>query len=138
MATLAAIRAGIAANLQALNGDGVQVSAYVLAEPTPPVVQVLPGEVAYDQTFARGIDLFTVKVQAITPLSVDLEAQKQLDELIDEPNSIKTLIEKDRTLGGAADTTRVTGCSGYQIVQLEGRGPTLFCEWTVEVRAHSD
>jgi hypothetical protein len=137
MATLAAIREGIAANLQALNGDGVQVSAYVLANPNLPAVQVLPGEVAYDQTFARGIDLYTLKVQAIAPLTVDIEAQRQLDDMIDEPDSIKTLLEADKTLGGAANDVHVTDCTGYQVVQLEGRGPTLFCEWTVEVRARS-
>jgi hypothetical protein len=134
MTTLSAIREGIAANLASLNGNGVQVSAYVLAEPTPPTIQVLPGAIAYDIAMARGVDEYTLTVQALAPLSVDaVNAQLMLDELIDEPDSIKTLVESDKTLGGAAADLRVTDCSGYQVVSLEGRGPTLFCEWTVVV-----
>jgi hypothetical protein len=137
MGKLAAIRQGIAANLAALNGTaGVQVSAYVLAEPTPPTVQVLPAPITYDVTMARGVDEYTLTVQALAPLAADaVHAQHLLDELIDEPNSIKSLIEADRTLGGVAHHLRVTDCSGYQVVSLEGRGPTLFCEWTVVVLA---
>jgi hypothetical protein len=138
MATLAAIRQGIAANLSSLNGTaGVQVSAYVLVDPNPPTVQILPAELTYDQAMSRGQDLYTLTIQALAPLAIDQEGQHQLDEMIDEPDSVKSLVEADKTLGGIVDNTRVTACSGYRVATLEGRGPVLVCEWTVEVWAHS-
>jgi hypothetical protein len=134
-----AIREGLAANLASLNGSsGVQVSAYLYADPNLPAVQVLPGAIAYDETMARGYDRYSLTVQALAPLGQDVTSQQILDQMIDEPDSVKALIEADRTLGGAADDLRVSGCSGYQVVTLEGRGPLLFCEWTVDVYAKSN
>jgi hypothetical protein len=138
VATLAAIREGIADNLHSLNGTaGVQVSAYVLADPNPPAVQIFPAELAYDQAMSRGQDLYTLTIQALAPLAVDLQGQQQLDDMIDEPGSVKSLVEADKTLGGIVDNARVTTCTGYRVATLEGRGPVLVCEWTVEVWARS-
>jgi hypothetical protein len=50
------------------------------------------------------------------------------------PNSVKAAIEKDRTLGGVADTCRVTSMRNYSQVSI---GETLYLgvDFEVEVVA---
>jgi len=134
MVDLAAIREGLAANLRRI--DGVQVSAYMLANPTPPTIQVMgPDEVTYDVTFGRGSDSWQMVVQAFVALVTDIGAQARLDEMLHPtgPLSIKEAIEFDTTLGGACNDLRVTRSSGYQQYNLEGRGAVLGAEFTVQV-----
>lgn len=135
MATLKQIREGLAANLAVL--DGWQVSAYMLSQPTPPAIHVVPGLVEFDRAMGRGLDEWTLNVQAFVPLNSDRGAQERLDGLIDGSGatSVKEAVEADRTLGGAADTARVVACTGYRTVAVEGRGPVLMCEWEVHVLA---
>lgn len=135
MASLADIRSGIAANLAAL--DGVQVSAYLLANPTPPTCTVYPDEVVYDRAGARGLDVWSMKVQAFVGVQSDLGAQQLLDEMLASSGtqSVKALVETDKTLGGVAHDTRVTGCSGYRIYPQDGRAAVLGAEWSVDVYA---
>lgn len=135
---MAEIRTGLAANLASLKALGFQVSPYLLANPTPPSIQVMPGEVTYDRAMHRGLDYVEIVVQAYVALSTDLGGQQKLDQLIAPTGaySIKTLIESDRTLGDVVDDLHVTKCSGYQTaLSIEGRGPFLLCEWTLNVMA---
>ena len=53
MSLYADVRAGIVANLSSL---GIQSTGYLVSAPTPPVIEVFPGEVDYDSTFQRGMD----------------------------------------------------------------------------------
>jgi hypothetical protein len=135
MPELAEIRAGIAANLAALKG--IQVSAYMLHSPTPPSVHVFPAEVEYDQAMQRGLDKWTLTVQAFVGLVSDVGAQKLLDKYLapSGAQSVKAVIEADRTLGGAVHDLRVTRSGGYQSFLLEGRGPILAADWSIEVYA---
>lgn len=137
MADVAAIRQGIADNLTAAFGPDVQVSAYMLAEPTPPAIHVFPGPVEYDQAFGRGLDELTMRVQAFVALVADQGAQINLDKFLAGSGaySVKAAIEADRTLGGACHDAHVTAHTGYQQYQPAGGGPMLMAEWTVLVRA---
>jgi hypothetical protein len=139
---LDAIREGIAANLtagfrQIPEKDGrPQVSAYMLASPTPPCVQVMgPDEVTYDVTFGRGSDTWMMVVQAFVASVTDVGGQKRLDRMLAPtgPESIKEAIERDTRLGGAANDLRVVRSSGYRMYPLEGRGPVLGAEFFVQV-----
>jgi hypothetical protein len=136
MATITQIREGLAANLAAL--AGFQVSAYMLANPTPPAVQIIPGEVTYDLAMHRGLDEITMLVQAFVALSSDIGAQKRLDALLDPTgsNSLKTVVESDRTLGGIVGGLQVTNVTGYRTAQ-GANGPILLCEWSVTVQAQN-
>jgi hypothetical protein len=135
MPTVADLREGLAANLRTIKG--VQASAYMLASPTPPSMHVFPADATYDVANARGIDLHRFTVQAFVGNVSDIGAQQKLDELANPygATSVKQAVESDRTLGGAAQDVRVTGFGGYRQINLEGRGPMLMCEWTVEVYA---
>jgi hypothetical protein len=135
MAVLGEIRRGLAANLERILG--VQVSPYMLANPTPPAAQIVPGEVEYDQAMSRGLDRLTLSVQVFVALGSDIGAQQQLDEFLDGSGakSVKQAVESDRTLGGSVATARVTRSTAYRVVLRDGGGPVLMAEWEVEVLA---
>ncbi len=135
MAKLSAIREGLAANLAPL--QDAQVSAYMLAAPTPPCIHVYPDEITYDRAMGRGEDDWQLVVHGFVGLTSDVGAQKRLDRWLASTGaeSVKALIETDRTLDGACDDLFVQTCSGYRVYQLEGRPPTLGAEWTVLVIA---
>ncbi len=135
MASLANIREGVAANLSTISG--VQVSAYMLANPTPPSLQVFPAEVEYDAAMARGLDRWTLTVQAHVGTQTDVGAQKKLDELLapSGSSSVKAAAESDRTLGGVVSDCRVVSCSGYRVYVHPSGTAVLGAEWTVEILA---
>lgn len=134
--TLAQLRAGLAVNLGAI--PDVQVSAYMLAAPTPPAIHVLPEEITYDAAMRRGLDTWQMTVQAFVGVVSDVGAQKRLDLMLAPTgaNSVKAAVEADRTLGGKCDDLRVARATGYQVYSLAGQqGAVLGCEWTVEIIA---
>ncbi len=135
-ATLAEIRAGIAANLAAVYGVTVQTNAYALGNPTPPTIEVLgPEDVEYDQSLARGLDRWTLTVRGLVGDVADVGAQVNLDLWIagTGTDSVKAAIEADKTLGGKVESLWVESCTGYQIYQLDNRGTALGAEWSVVV-----
>lgn len=139
-ATVAQMRAGLAANLSTISD--VQVSAYILGQPTFPTIWVIPHETDYDETMGRGLDLFKFTVQAMAGLIADQGSQMVLDQMLDPTDamSVKTAIESDRTLGGTVETLRVVRQSGYQIYEwpkIRGmsysHGQLIAAEWEVDV-----
>lgn len=137
--TLTQIRQGLAANLSAL--QGIQVSAYMLASATPPSAHIYPGGAAgaitYDLAFQRGLDLWPFTVQAFVGLTSDIGAQVLLDTFIapSGTQSVKTVLQSDRTLGGLVDDVQVVTCTGYHVYRREGAAPVLGAEWHVTVYA---
>lgn len=136
MASLSDIREGLAANLAAL--DGVQVSAYMLASPQAPSGHIVPDFIAYDSAMGRGHDDWRLKIQVFVSLAGgDRAAQVRLDSFIASSGSqsVKALVESDKTLGGIAEDVRVVSCSGYQLFVFDGRPPLMGAEWLVDVLA---
>jgi hypothetical protein len=131
------IREGLAANLSTIP-DLVE-SAYVFSNPMPPCAEVLPTSISYDQAHQRGLDylFFTVRVYVANTLNE--AAQKKLDLMLAATGeySVKTALESDGTLGGAADDLQVTECTGYRIYPRDGGASLLGAEWTVRVLASS-
>ncbi len=127
------IRNGIADNLRTI--PGLQVSAYALANPTPPAAHVLRGSVLYDQAFHGGTHIWTMRVQAFVALVSDIGGQKLLDRYLspDGALSVKAAIEADTTLGGAVADLHVTTATGEQVFLRDQGGSVLGSEWTVEV-----
>jgi hypothetical protein len=134
VATITQIREGLATNLATISG--FQVSAYVLANPTPPAIQIMPGDITYDLALRRGLDEITMTVQAFVAFTADIGSQAKLDELLEPTgaDSLKTAVEADRTLGGLVGDVHVLDASGYRVAQGTN-GPVLMCEWTVQVLA---
>lgn len=135
MATLAEIREGLAVRLSLI--EGVQVSAYMLASPTPPAIHVYPSGIAYDRAMHRGLDEVSMTVQAFLTFGVDVGAQLALDELLapSGSRSVKAVIEGDRTLGNKVQDTWVRELSGYDIQTIPDRGAVLVATWVVEIRS---
>ena len=135
MTDVADLREGLAANLAAI--PDVQVSAYELASPTPPTIDIATGEITYDGTMARGHDTWTFRVRAYVAAVHDIGAQKRLDRMLASSgaDSVKAQAQSDRTLGGFAADTRVTTATGQQTYTTPDGRVLLGCEWTVEVLA---
>src|SRR5262245_1561052 len=133
---LALVREAMA---EALEGTGVNVSPYVLAQPTPPGIQIPPPAVVYNYTYGttNGLNEWTFLIQGFVSLNSDRGAQVLLDELCAQtgPLSVKALLEADTTLGGLVDVLTVTDQSpGRQVEQPPGN-PMLLVEWHVTVIA---
>ena len=111
MASLADIRAGLKANLVA--AGFTDVNLYTLSNPTAPCFEIdLDAEgVDYDLAFNRGWDQINMVVRV---LLVESESSSiNLDTYIDGAagTDVKTALETDGTLGGAADAIQVTGAT---------------------------
>lgn len=133
-ATANQIREALADAIQAAI-PGLQASAYVLANPTPPAAHVMRGEIEYDLAMQGGLHNLTMRVQAFVALTTDIGAQMLLDDYLspDGDNSIKAAIEADTSLGGLIQDLHVTKASGQQTYVREQGGPVLGSEWTVKV-----
>jgi cellobiose-specific phosphotransferase system component IIB len=132
MSSVSALRDGIAAQL-ALVPD-LRVSATFLDAPRPPVAMVLPDGIDYDLNANRGADTFTFIVSLLVGRADDRAAQRNIDVYVVGPDSVKAAIEQDRTLGGAANTCRVTQMRNYGQVSV-GDVVYLGVEFEVEVVA---
>lgn len=129
MTTLAALRAGLAANLATI--DGLRVSAYVPDLVEPPMAVVSAPSIQYDTSFKRGSDEYTFTIAVYVSRQIVKSAQKQLDAFAD-PTAVKAAIESDRQLGGAAFDCRVVAMSGYEPVEVN-ETPLLAASFEVMV-----
>lgn len=127
------IRGELAENLASITGW--QVSAYMLANPTPPCGYVVPGEVTYDEAMGRGHDLLTMRVVVLAGATSDIGGQRKLDEFLapDGASSVKAALEASRTLDGTVSDLRVVSATGYRSYSLAGGGVAVGCEWTVQI-----
>jgi hypothetical protein len=136
MFNLEVIRAALAANLAALaTAEELQPSLYMLANPTPPTIDIFPEDIDYDKAMERGGDENHVAVRACVGLTSDIGAQKKLDRLLASSgaSSVKAAIESDTTLGDACDDLRVTRCSGYQVYPRADGTSVLAAQWSVQI-----
>lgn len=129
------IRQGLADALEPI--PRLNQSAYLLSQPTLPQAEIEPGEIAYDLTFARGFDRYTLTIRVQVGMASNIGAQKTLDRMLAPAGdySVKAAVEADLTLGGACEDLRVTECTGYRVYVREGGPPALGAEWRVEVFA---
>ena len=135
-ATVTQIREGLAVNLAAI--PNIQVSAYMLVSPVPPVVHVFPAGVEYDRGMHRGLDILTFTVEVFVAMGLDVGAQMRIDRMLSPSGteSIKTAVESDRTLGGVVSDTWVERVSGYRLVELpEMEQKALSADWLVRVNS---
>lgn len=132
MASMSELRDGIAARLGTV--PNLRVSATFLDAPRPPVAMVLPDGIDYDLNANRGADTFTFIVSLLVGRADDRAAQRNIDVFVVGANSVKAAIEGDRTLGGKADTCRVTQMRNYGQVNI-GDVVYLGVEFEVEVVA---
>jgi hypothetical protein len=145
MSSLALIRAGLVTNLNVLKTtyQDMQISAYILSNPTLPTIWVKPtaGAVTeYHQAMETmgnpdGQLKWSLTVQAFVASGGDITAQMVLDELLNTSgtHSVKAAIEADKTLGGASEDLVVRRVITYQEYQRADGSMALGAEWLVEV-----
>ena len=126
------LRAGIATRLDTI--PALHVYDYQPDTIRPPVAFVVPDRVEYDTNNARGLDTYYFTVNLIVSRADDRAAQSKLDTFTVGSASVKTAVEGDRTLGGAANTCRVTEMRNYQAVVV-GDISYLSCQFEVEAWA---
>lgn len=108
-------------------------SAYVLAQPTPPGVQILSPAIVYDYTMHRGLDQWNFIVQGFVAIDADIGSQMILDELLTPTSGVKGLLEADATLAALVENVHVTDQSEpIQTTAADGR-PMLVVEWRVSM-----
>ena len=132
MANLSEIRQALADSLSSIYG--LRVSATMPDAPRPPLAMVYPDTISYDLNANRGADLYTFIVTVIVSRADDRSAQNNLDRYAVGDDSVKTAIERDRTLGGVINTCRVVEMRNYQVI-LVGDVNYLAVEFEVEVVA---
>lgn len=132
MASVSEIRTALAASMGTI--QGLRTSAHVPDAPRPPIAVVMPDRIEYDVNARRGADRFFFTVTVLASRADDRAAQQNLDQFLVGPKAIKDAIEADRTLGGKADTCRVTQMQNYAAVPV---GETLYlsAQFIVEVVA---
>jgi hypothetical protein len=133
MATLSELRAGIATNLATISG--LRTTPTVPDQINPPIAVVMPNTITYDTAFARsGGDEYEFLVMVIVGRVDERSAQNKLDAYASPSGngSVKTAIEKDKTLGGKAFSLRVTNLRNYNQVTV-GDVTYLSAEWVVQV-----
>ena len=134
-ATLSAIRLGLKANLETITG--VQVSAYLDANPTPPAIEVTLEDDTEYLTMGRATIEWKFLVRAYVGMAVEQQAQVLLDLLMESAgaSSVRAAIESDKTLGGAAQDVAVSGMRAPRIYSRAGGPEYLGAEWAVDVLA---
>jgi hypothetical protein len=130
MASLSELRDGVATRLQTITG--LRVTSFQPDAIRPPMAFVLPDGVEFDLNANRGADTTTFLVTVIVGRADDRAAQANLDGYVFGATSVKTAVEADRTLGGVANTCRVTEMRNYGAVTY-GDQVYLGCEFILEV-----
>jgi hypothetical protein len=130
---IAEIRAGLAANIATING--LRVAAEIPDNPSPPIAVIALNNVSYDLDFNRGMTLYNFTVTLIVGRVAERDAQRKLDAYAGNgERSIKTAVESDRTLGGAAFDCRLSEMSTLGALNL-GEQTYLAADFAVQVYA---
>jgi len=89
-------------------------------------------EMGFTVAFAAGGNDLTVIVEAMVGNTTDIGPQVVLDTLLLGDTAVKTLLETDKTLGGAVEDLFVTRMSGVKVFNLPHKH-VLGAEWVVEM-----
>ena len=107
---IAEIRAGLAANISTISG--LRVSAEIPDNPSPPIAVISLNSITYDLDFNRGMTVYNFTVTLIVGRVAERDAQRKLDAYAGNgERSIKTAVQSDRQLGGAAFDVRLSEMS---------------------------
>lgn len=120
MASIVAIRDGLAANLGTISG--LRAFSYMPDRVSVPAAIVGEVGIDFDLTFGRGLDQFAITVRVYVSKASDRAGQDKLDGYLagSGASSIKAAIEADKTLGGAAQTLKVVAVTGYGVYEVGG------------------
>ena len=134
MPTFSQLRTGLATNLATISG--LRTANLIPDQVNPPIAIITPETITYDTSFARGLDEYNFTILVVVHRVAERSAQSSLDAFCNPTGStsIKTAIESDRSLGGKAQTLRVTDLRTYQALSV-GDVDYLAAEFSVVVYA---
>jgi hypothetical protein len=134
MPTFSQLRTGLATNLATISG--LRTANLIPDQVNPPIAIITPETITYDTSFARGLDEYNFTILVVVHRVAERSAQSSLDAFCNPTGStsIKTAIESDRSLGGTAQTLRVTNLRTYQALSV-GDVDYLAAEFSVVVYA---
>lgn len=126
------VRAAMAQVLEVAFGAEVQI-ATAPDQLTPPCLLIGMPSMSYHGAMARGVDSMELPVYGIMPRVHDQAAVDLADAWISGtgPQSVLTLVEADRSLGGACQTLVVRDALAEIWPSATGDLPAY--HWTVEV-----
>jgi hypothetical protein len=131
--SIADIRAGLATNIATISG--LRVAAEIPDNPSPPIAVIALNNVSYDLDFNRGMTLYNFTVTLIVGRVAERDAQRKLDAYAGNgERSIKTAVQFDRQLGGAAFDVRLSEMSTLGALNL-GEQTYLAADFAVQVYA---
>lgn len=135
MASLSALRDGIAANLSTI--VGLRVSAFVPDNINPPLAIITPQNIEYHKSFQNGLNTYNFIVSVFVGRVSERSAQNTLDAYCapSGASSIKSAIESDRTLSGSAYDLVVSDMRNYGSVTI-GDNTYLTAEFDCAVQAN--
>jgi hypothetical protein len=135
MASLSALRDGIADNLATITG--LRVSAFVPDNINPPLAIVTPQNIEYHRSFQNGLNTYSFIVSVFVGRVSERSAQNTLDAYCSPTgsSSIKSAIESDRTLQGRAYDLVVSDMRNYGSVTI-GENTYLTAEFDCAVQAN--
>lgn len=133
MASISALRAGLATNLLTAN---VRSSGTLPALVNPPFALIVPAGATYHRAFNNALTEYTFTVTLIVGQASERNAQNSLDAYCSATgtSSIRRAIESDKTLGGVAYDTVVTEMRSYGATTI-GETTYLAAEFNVAVQA---
>ena len=132
--SIALLREGLGNNLRN-NIPGLRVSDTIPDQPNPPHAVISLNSVNYDQTFQRGMTEYNFVISVLAGRVSERQSQRTLDSYISPGSAtIKSAVEKDKTLDGAAFDVRVSEMSNIGAVNL-GEVIYLGADFNVQVYA---
>lgn len=140
---LAAVRAGLAANVSAI--AELTVSPYYDATATnvPPFAIVRPNPevlIDYHEAMQDGLEIAHMLVEVYAGAvgsGGDVAAQQRLDQYVASSgaSSVREAIESDRQLGGASSDLVVTACRSYTEYPRPDGATLVGAQWALDVFA---
>ena len=134
MASITAIRSGLATNLATITG--LRTGATIPDNVNPPYAIVSPSSVNYHRAFNNALSTYNFTITLVVDRVSERTAQNNLDAYCSPTgtSSIRAAIESDKTLGGVVYDTMVTGMRNYGSVTI-GETNYLAAEFDVAVQA---
>jgi len=134
VASISAIRSGLATNLGTISG--LRTGATIPDNVNPPYAIVAPSSVDYHKAFNNALSTYNFTVTLVVGRVSERTSQNSLDAYCSPTGtgSIRVAIESDKTLGGVAFDTIVTGMRNYGSVTI-GENTYLAAEFDIAVQA---
>ena len=134
MASITAIRSGLATNLATITG--LRSGATIPDNVNPPYAIISPNGVQYHRAFNNALSTYNFTVTVVVGRVSERTSQNSLDAYCSPTgsSSIRVAVESDKTLGGVAFDTIVTGMRNYGSVTI-GDNTYLAAEFDIAVQA---